>query len=136
MKMQTSYSQRCLQLYGTDGITEVGAIHKKYRGFLAEAMTTADMFSIRSKTAKSVRSSLSVCSSLSLSRFLVPLDMDVKMKAVALGALFLIVRLCVCLTGCTPLNLYSRILRTLRNRISAAREGNATQRSVRGTSLA
>ncbi|CAF1028674.1 unnamed protein product [Rotaria sordida] len=54
-------------LYGTDGITEIGAIHKKYRGFIAEAMTTADTFTIR-----------------------MPLDLDVKMKAVALGALFLI----------------------------------------------
>ncbi|UJR22051.1 hypothetical protein I4U23_025119 [Adineta vaga] len=54
-------------LYGNDASTEIGAIHKKYRGFLAEAMTTADTFSIR-----------------------IPLDLDVKMKAVALGALFLI----------------------------------------------
>ncbi|CAF3982742.1 unnamed protein product, partial [Adineta steineri] len=54
-------------LYGTDGITEIGAIHKKYRGFIAEAMTSADNFAIR-----------------------IPMDMDVKMKAVALGALFLI----------------------------------------------
>ncbi|CAF1050431.1 unnamed protein product [Rotaria sp. Silwood1] len=54
-------------LYGTDGITEIGAIHKKYRGFIAEALTTADTFTIR-----------------------MPIDLDVKMKAVALGALFLI----------------------------------------------
>lgn len=37
-----------LQLFGTDGETEIGAIHKKYRGFVAEAMTSADQFSIRS----------------------------------------------------------------------------------------
>ena len=36
------------QLYGSDGTTEIGAIHKKYRGFIAEAMTTADTFAIRS----------------------------------------------------------------------------------------
>lgn len=54
-------------VYGSDGTTEVGAIHKKYRGFIAEAMSSADQFAIR-----------------------FPIDMDVKMKAVALGALFLI----------------------------------------------
>jgi hypothetical protein len=36
-----------MQLFGTDGTTEIGAIHKKYRGFIAEALTTADTFSIR-----------------------------------------------------------------------------------------
>ncbi len=38
-----------MQLFGNDGTTEIGAIRKKYRGFLAEAMTSADTFSIRSK---------------------------------------------------------------------------------------
>ena len=33
---------------GTDGSTEIGAIHKKYRGLLAEAFTSADSFAIRS----------------------------------------------------------------------------------------
>jgi hypothetical protein len=36
-------------LFGNDGTTEIGAIHKKYRGFIAEAMTTADSFTIRSR---------------------------------------------------------------------------------------
>ncbi|CAF1100799.1 unnamed protein product [Rotaria sordida] len=54
-------------IYGTDGSTEIGAVHKKYRGFVAESLTSADAFTIR-----------------------IPLDLDVRMKAVALGALFLI----------------------------------------------
>ncbi|CAF1483926.1 unnamed protein product, partial [Rotaria sordida] len=57
-------------IYGTDGSTEIGAVHKKYRGFVAEALTSADAFTIR-----------------------IPLDLDVRMKAVALGVLFLIVRM-------------------------------------------
>ena len=28
----------------TDGITEIGSIQKKYRGFLAESMTSADAY--------------------------------------------------------------------------------------------
>ncbi|CAF1561244.1 unnamed protein product [Didymodactylos carnosus] len=54
-------------LFGTDDTTEVGAIHKKYAGFLNEAFTGAEIFSIQ-----------------------FPLNMDAKMKAVAIGALFLI----------------------------------------------
>ncbi|CAF3434210.1 unnamed protein product [Rotaria sp. Silwood1] len=54
-------------LIGTDGESEIGSIHKKYRGYLAEALTSADTFTIK-----------------------VPLDLDVRMKAVALSALFLI----------------------------------------------
>ncbi|CAF1503609.1 unnamed protein product, partial [Rotaria sordida] len=54
-------------IYGTGGSTEIGAVHKKYRGFVAEALTSADAFTIR-----------------------IPLDLDVRMKAIALGALFLI----------------------------------------------
>lgn len=33
-----------------DGTTEIGAVYKKYRGFIAEALTTADTFTIRCKT--------------------------------------------------------------------------------------
>ncbi|CAF2141323.1 unnamed protein product [Rotaria magnacalcarata] len=33
-------------LYGTDRTTEIVAIHKKYRAFIAETMTTADTFTI------------------------------------------------------------------------------------------
>ncbi|UJR16831.1 hypothetical protein I4U23_003730 [Adineta vaga] len=54
-------------LLGTDGVTEIGAIYKKYRGFLSEAFSSADAFLLE-----------------------FPMDLDVKMKAVALGALFLI----------------------------------------------
>ncbi len=44
-----------MQLFGTDGATEIGAIHKKYRGFIAEAMTTADNFAIRSRIENFLR---------------------------------------------------------------------------------
>ncbi|CAF1218435.1 unnamed protein product [Adineta steineri] len=54
-------------LYSADGVHEIGAIHKKYRGYLVEALTSADNFTIQ-----------------------FPLDLDVRMKAVALAALFLI----------------------------------------------
>jgi len=37
------------KVLGSDGSTEVGAIHKKYRGFIAEAMSSADQFAIRCK---------------------------------------------------------------------------------------
>jgi hypothetical protein len=32
------------QLLGTDGVTEIGEIQKKYRGYLAELMTSADAY--------------------------------------------------------------------------------------------
>lgn len=54
-------------LFGQDGSTEIGAVFKKYRGYIAEAMTSADEFSMK-----------------------LPVDMDVRMKAVALAALFLV----------------------------------------------
>lgn len=51
-----------------DGSTKVGKISKQWSGFVREAFTDADMFGIN-----------------------FPLDLDVKMKAVMLGACFLIV---------------------------------------------
>ncbi|CAF0985671.1 unnamed protein product [Adineta steineri] len=54
-------------LLGTDGITEIGAIYKKYRGYFQEALTSADAFLLK-----------------------VPMDLDVKIKAMSLAALFLI----------------------------------------------
>ncbi|CAF1159819.1 unnamed protein product [Adineta ricciae] len=54
-------------LIGTDGITEIGAIYKQYRGHLQEAFSSADAFLLK-----------------------VPIDLDVKMKVVTLGAVFLI----------------------------------------------
>ncbi|CAF3343836.1 unnamed protein product [Rotaria socialis] len=54
-------------LIGTDGETEIGAIHKRYRGYLHEVTTSADAFSLT-----------------------VPMDLDVKIKALSLAALFLI----------------------------------------------
>ncbi|CAF1020513.1 unnamed protein product [Rotaria sp. Silwood1] len=55
------------QLFGSDGITEIGAIHKKYSGFFNEAFTSADNY---------------ICE--------VPMDLGVKMKAIVLGAAFVI----------------------------------------------
>lgn len=52
-----------------DGETVVGKISKQWSGLLREAFTDADYFGIT-----------------------FPMDLDVKMKAVLLGALFLIVR--------------------------------------------
>jgi len=33
---------------GTDDLTEIGDIHKKYGGFINEAMTSTDQFTIQS----------------------------------------------------------------------------------------
>lgn len=54
-------------IYSLDGETKVGKISKQWSGFMREAFTDADMFGIN-----------------------FPLDLDVKMKAVLLGACFLI----------------------------------------------
>ncbi|CAF2077277.1 unnamed protein product [Rotaria magnacalcarata] len=54
-------------LFGTDGTTEIGAIHKKYSGYCKEAFTSADNYTYE-----------------------VPLNLDVKMKAIVLAALFVI----------------------------------------------
>ena len=66
-------------------MTEVGAVFKKYRGFLNEAFSSADAFVLKSNCQKTHFRTNKVFSSL------VPMDLDVKMKAVTLGALFLIV---------------------------------------------
>ncbi|CAF0925296.1 unnamed protein product [Rotaria sp. Silwood1] len=58
-------------IYGNDGITKIGGIRKKYAGFISEAFTSADSFTLE-----------------------VPMDLDAKMKAVALGAVFLIEFMC------------------------------------------
>ncbi|CAF1145091.1 unnamed protein product [Didymodactylos carnosus] len=54
-------------LFGSDDVKEIGAIHKKYAGFINEAFTGAELFTVQ-----------------------FPVNMDMKMKAVAIGALFLI----------------------------------------------
>lgn len=54
-------------VYSSDGCTKVGKISKQWSGLVREAFTDADMFGIN-----------------------FPLDLDVKMKAVLLGACFLI----------------------------------------------
>ncbi len=36
-----------LQLIGTDGITEVGSVQKKYRGFFQESMSSADAYLLK-----------------------------------------------------------------------------------------
>jgi hypothetical protein len=56
------------QILSKDGSTEVGKISKKWSGLLREAFTDADNFGIS-----------------------FPMDLDVRMKAVMLGASFLIV---------------------------------------------
>ena len=55
-------------VYTTDEETKIGKISKQWSGFVREAFTDADMFGIN-----------------------FPLDLDVKIKAVLLGACFLIV---------------------------------------------
>lgn len=37
------------KLIGADGYTEIGAIYKKYRGFLNESTTSADAFLLQGK---------------------------------------------------------------------------------------
>ncbi|PSN41099.1 Phospholipid scramblase 1 [Blattella germanica] len=59
----------CLQVLSRDGGTQVGKISKQWSGLLREAFTDADYFGIT-----------------------FPMDLDVKMKAVMLGACFLIKR--------------------------------------------
>lgn len=56
------------QVLSRDGDTKVGKISKQWTGFLREAYTDADAFGIN-----------------------FPMDLDVRMKAVMLGACFLIV---------------------------------------------
>ncbi|CAF2613859.1 unnamed protein product [Rotaria sp. Silwood2] len=68
-------SCRCENKYfliGTDGTSEVGFIQKKYRGILKEILTSADAYLLK-----------------------VPMDLDVKMKAMSLAALFLIVSISI-----------------------------------------
>lgn len=60
-----------LQLKGKDSDQSIGRISKQWSGLLKEVFTDTDNFGIQ-----------------------FPLDMDVKMKAVLLGACFLIVRPC------------------------------------------
>ncbi|CAF1481991.1 unnamed protein product [Rotaria sp. Silwood1] len=55
------------RLIGTDRITEVGFIEKRHRGFLTETFTSADAYFLK-----------------------IPMDLDLKMKALSLAALFLI----------------------------------------------
>lgn len=58
-----------LQLKGNDGVTPIGCISKQWTGLVKEAFTDADNFGIQ-----------------------FPGDLDVTLKAVLLGACFLIVR--------------------------------------------
>ncbi len=74
-------------MIGTDGVTEVGAIYKRYRGFLSEAFSSADAFLLKSEDidhqTRSINEILFSC--------IVPMDLDIKVKALTLSALFLIV---------------------------------------------
>lgn len=61
--------KKCVeQVFSNDGQTKVGKISKQWSGLVREAFTDADMFGIN-----------------------FPMDLDVKIKAVLLGACFLIV---------------------------------------------
>ena len=62
------YTINCLQVLSADGETEVGKISKQWVGFVKEAFTDADTFGIS-----------------------FPLDLSVQVKAILIGACFLIV---------------------------------------------
>ena len=58
----------CLQILTMDEVSKIGKISKQWTGLLREAFTDSDNFGIQ-----------------------FPMDLDVKMKAVMIGACFLIV---------------------------------------------
>lgn len=74
------------QLKGKDGGKSIGRISKQWSGLLKEAFTDADNFGIQ-----------------------FPLDMDVKMKAVLMGACFLIVSFIIVLMKCLSVHCVFRI---------------------------
>lgn len=59
------------QIFANDGTTHVGQIRKQWSGIVKEMFTDADNFGVT-----------------------FPLDLDVKVKATLLGAIFLIVSIC------------------------------------------
>lgn len=77
-----------LQVLSRDGETQVGKISKQWSGALREMFTDADYFGIT-----------------------FPLDLDVKIKAVLLGATFLIVSICFMLLF--SIKIYSCIMHQL-----------------------
>jgi hypothetical protein len=38
-----------LKIYGTDGLTKIGSIRKKYAGFINKTFTAADSFTLEGK---------------------------------------------------------------------------------------
>ena len=97
------------QVFAPDGETEVGKISKQWSGLFKEYFTDADNFGIQCELAWAIHALVLMCralhaqvhysisppflpsSSLPLSLLSVPMDLDVKMKAVMIGATFLIV---------------------------------------------
>ena len=43
------------KIYGSDKETEIGAVNKKYRGYIAEALTSADEFKMQCKKNQAER---------------------------------------------------------------------------------
>lgn len=72
-------------MLSSDGTQEVGKISKQWGGLAKEYFTDADNFGIQCEQCcmESLGGHLSHCT--------VPMDLDVKMKAVMVGACFLIV---------------------------------------------
>jgi hypothetical protein len=79
------------QVLSKDGEVEVGKISKKWSGLIKEYFTDADNFGIS-----------------------MPIDLDVKIKAVVLGALFLIVSSLLLIVFMQILIVFFRILCSLR----------------------
>ena len=100
------------QVFAPDGETEVGKISKQWSGLFKEYFTDADNFGIQCELARAIHALVLMCRALHapvhysisppflpslppppspLSLLSVPMDLDVKMKAVMIGATFLIV---------------------------------------------
>ena len=73
-------------MLSADGTQPVGKISKQWSGLVKEYFTDADNFGIQCE-------GLSVVKIMLIVIFVVPMDLDVKMKAVMMGACFLIVRM-------------------------------------------
>lgn len=75
------------QIMSADGKTQVGKISKQWSGLLREMFTDTDYFGIS-----------------------FPMDLDVRMKAVMIGACFLIVSVCINIWGALPDFMFCRML--------------------------
>jgi hypothetical protein len=75
----------------SDGTQEVGKISKQWGGLAKEYFTDADNFGIQCRCCI-----LNVNLTSTLILYVVPMDLDVKIKAVMVGACFLIVSDLIC----------------------------------------